>query len=220
MLLCCSCRFLSPILLQGLLHTIFASSLVHAAGIWIHRTLLPESYPGQSTKTMNIMFSVSTFLLFTATLASAVDLDEDGLFAEIQKRFLRSDQSDQSPVKGVHSLITPQEINVDPLSTYNEKFMTLMNSPCRPELDGFFGATSGDAIRVEYQFRVEVPPLSAIMDILDAIEDNVVDSILQSSFPEMCGLGRTENFETSSLQTHGHPSGFRFFKFEETGKFH
>ena len=75
---------------------------------------------------MNIMFSVSTFLLFTATLASAVDLDEDGLFAEIQKRFLRSDQSDQSPVKGVHSLITPQEINVDPLSTYNEKFMELV----------------------------------------------------------------------------------------------
>jgi hypothetical protein len=35
----------------------------------------------------------------------------------------------------------PDEINVDPRSTYNEKFMALMNSPCRPESDGYFGAT-------------------------------------------------------------------------------
>lgn len=201
----------------------------HCLSSWLVHSLVPQGFGLQDlatriltrtvNKTMNMnMFSVRTFLLFTATLASAADVNEDGLFRENQRRFLRLDQGNQSPVKGVHSLITPQEINVDPLSTYNEKFMTLMNSPCRPELDGFFGATSGDAIRVEYQFRVEVQPLSAIMDILDAIEDRVVDSILQSSFPEMCGLGRTENSDRSSLHTHGHPSGFRFYKFEEAEK--
>lgn len=158
-------------------------------------------------------FSVRTFLLLTATIASATNVDEMGPFGGGQRRFLRSDQSNNASGKQVHSLITPEEINVDPLSTYNDKFMTLMKSPCRPELDGFFGATSGEAVRVEYQFRAEVQPLSAIMDILDAIEDKIVDSILQSSFPEMCGLG-----QNSSLHTNEHPSGFRFFKFEEAGK--
>lgn len=163
-------------------------------------------------------FSVRTFLLITATIVSATNVDEMGLFGGGQRRFLRSDQSDHSVGKEVHSSITPKEINVDPLSTYNDNFMTLMKSPCRPELDGFFGATSGEAIRVDYQFRAEVQPLSAIMDILDAIEDRIVDSILQSSFPEMCGLGRIENSTRSSLHSDGHPSGFRFFKFEEAGK--
>ena len=142
---------------------------------------------------------------------------------------------------------TPKEINVDPRSTYNAKFMALMSSPCRPEYDGFFGATSGDPIRIQYGFQLEVQPLSAIMDILDIIEDKIVDSILQSSFPEMCGLRRTrkteelsrklfrrlkdsQSGEKSKLRDEGsrrslshvggHPSGFRFLKFEEVGKSH
>jgi len=83
------------------------------------------------------------------------------------------------------------------------------------------------------------------MDILDIIEDKIVDSILQSSFPEMCGLRRARKTEELSRKlfrrlkdspsgemskprdeesrrslahVDGHPSGFRFLKFEEVGK--
>lgn len=115
----------------------------------------------------------------------------------------------------------PQEINVDPRSTYNENFMALMNSPCRPEYDGFFGATSGDPVLLQYGFEVEVQPLSSIMEILNTIEDKIVDSILQSSFPEMCGLHRARKTQElrSLAHSEGHASGFRFLKFEEVGKF-
>jgi hypothetical protein len=132
----------------------------------------------------------------------------------------------------------PEEINVDPRFTYNEKFMALMNSPCRPEEDGFFGATFGDPVRVQYGFQIEIEPLAPIMDILDVIEDKVVDSILMNAFPKMCGFERrtatrglmggedgAQKSSSSSLSSRklnhveGHPSGFRFMKFEEVGKF-
>lgn len=133
----------------------------------------------------------------------------------------------------------PEEINVDPRSTYNEKFMALMNSPCRPEPDGFFGATSGAATRIQYGFDLEIEPLSDVMALLDVLEDMVVDAILMNTFPEMCGLRRRERtrrqLESSPITTRhlveengwdrsrnlahekGHPSGFRFMKFEEVG---
>jgi hypothetical protein len=76
------------------------------------------------------------------------------------------------------------------------------------------------------------------MEILDVIEDKVVDSILMNTFPNMCGLQRRRGLSTgnknedssskdkssSSVTTRknnrvdGHPSGFRFMKFEEAGK--
>ena len=86
------------------------------------------------------------------------------------------------------------------------------------------------------------------MDILDVIEDRIVDSILMNTFPEMCGLrqtrrvedeespqepirsmeygrrsgeetnGREEELRRSLAHADGHPSGFRFLKFEEVGK--
>jgi hypothetical protein len=161
-------------------------------------------------------------------------------------RALRSEQIDNTDGKELEIKNTPKELNVDPRSTYNEKFMALMNSPCRPEYDGFFGATSGEPIRIQYGFQVEVQPLSAIMDILEAIEDKIVDSILQISFPETCGLQRarktqelsrillerskernlgikplyppSKNRKRSLDHIDGHPSGFRFLKFEEVEK--
>lgn len=128
----------------------------------------------------------------------------------------------------------PEEINVDPRSTYNEKFMALMNSPCRPESDGFFGATSGEATRIQYGFELEIEPLSDIMKLLDVMEDKVVDAILMNTFPEMCGLrrrlevegttttrhlARNSNLQSSRTLAHkeGHPSGFHFMSFQEVG---
>ena len=168
---------------------------------------------------MNIFAGRTVLFYTTALVMFAVNVNAYRLSGS-ERRFLRSDQSDHAEGKELQMIIAPKEIDVDPLSTYNEKFMALMNSPCRPEYDGFFGATSGDPVHVQYGFKVEVQPLSAIMDILDAIEDKIVDSILQSSFPGMCGLHRTENSNRSLVQNNGHPSGFRFLKFEEVGESH
>jgi hypothetical protein len=163
-------------------------------------------------------------------------------------RFLQVNQSSDDNEKAIQIQSRPKEINVDPRSTYNEKFMALMSSPCRPEYDGFFGATSGEPTRIQYGFQLEVQPFSVIMDILDVIEDRIVDSILMNTFPEMCGLRRTrraedeespqdpirwveydrrsgeetngckEELRRSLAHADGHPSGFRFLKFEEVGK--
>jgi hypothetical protein len=126
----------------------------------------------------------------------------------------------------------PKEIDVDPESTYNHKFMALMNSPCRPETDGYFGSTAGQATRIQYGFRLEVQPLSQIMDLLDIIEDRIVDSILMNAFPKMCGLDGTRRRMMAAKEgtvdigpsprglehVDGHSAGFRFFRFEEAGE--
>jgi hypothetical protein len=107
------------------------------------------------------------------------------------------------------TLSAPVELNVDAKATYNDKFMALMQSPCRPEYDGYFGATYGVPVELQYGFRLETMPLSSIMDVLDVIEDKLVDDILGSSFPQICGYRRRQL---------GHASGFRFLKFQEVGK--
>lgn len=110
-----------------------------------------------------------------------------------------------------HSFNTrPLELNVDAKATYNDKFMALMESACRPESDGFFGATYGDPVKITYGFRLEAHPLSSIVDLLDILEDKIVDDLLSNAFPEMCGFRRR--------LSHHVASGFRFFKFQEQGK--
>jgi hypothetical protein len=108
----------------------------------------------------------------------------------------------------------PIEINVDPNQTYDKKFMGLMNTACRPETDGYFGATYGPPLTLEYGFKMETQPLASITDILDAVDDYVVDATLSNYFPEMCGYRRRQ-----LARELGRASGFRFDKFEEiTGK--
>ena len=104
----------------------------------------------------------------------------------------------------------PLELNVDAMATYNDKFMALMESACRPETDGYFGATSGEPVKISFGFKLEAQPLSAIMNLIDIIEDKLVDNILSNSFPQICGFGRRR------LDHHA-ASGFRFFKIEEDG---
>ena len=106
------------------------------------------------------------------------------------------------------------ELNMNAVSTYNTEFMALMESPCRPEYDGFFGSTSGEPLEVQYGFRLDTPPFSTIMDLLDVVEDRVVDSILSHSFPAQCGYRRRELQRKLSTA-----SGFRFMKFQEVGEF-
>lgn len=186
------------------------------------------------------LFSTTVLLMLVINVNSMARLNGGEIRSKRQegqrRLFLRSEKLEYTEGNELQMIITPKEIDVDPRSTYNLKFMALMNSPCRPEYDGFFGATSGDSIRIQYGFQVEVEPLSAIMDILDTIEDRIVDSILQSSFPEMCGLHRARKTQESSEtllelphvedsqrslgHIDGHPSGFRFLKFEEVEKCH
>lgn len=186
------------------------------------------------------LFSTTVLLMLVVNVNSMARLNAGEIRSERyegQRRlFLRSEKVEYTEENELQMIITPKEIDVDPRSTYNLNFMALMNSPCRPEYDGFFGATSGDSIRIQYGFQVEVQPLSAIMDILDTIEDKIVDSVLQSSFPEMCGLHRARKTQESSEtllelphvedsqrslgHIDGHPSGLRFLKFEEVEKCH
>lgn len=113
-----------------------------------------------------------------------------------------------SPIVRYDITTKPEELNVDPKTTYNDKFMALMESPCRPESDGYFGSTYGQAVRVTYGFKLEVLPLSSIVEVLDVVEDKIVDGVLSSSFPQMCGYRRRKLT---------YASGFRFFTFQEVG---
>jgi len=187
-----------------------------------------------NTFNVQVFFFCTIIVPLLVIVVSAISIDNRDFDTsnknndERNSRFLQVNQLLDNNEKAIQIQNTPKEINVDPRSTYNEKFMALMSSPCRPEEDGFFGATSGEPTRIQYGFQFEVKPFSVIMDILDVIEDKIVDSILMNTFPEMCGLRRTRKVEESpfeifqggkdspSIQTGGgHPSGFRFFRFEE-----
>lgn len=169
------------------------------------------------------------FSVLTAWIVTALP----GIQAERPKPRQRGDQHQQlrdlesyeSHEQMMKALNVPKEIDVEPGSTYNKKFMALMDSPCRPEFDGYFGATSGEYVRVQYGFRLEIQPLSKVMDLLDFVEDKIVDSVLMNAFPDLCGLNRRRHTEEASDKlirglehVDGHPSGFRFFKFEEVGE--
>lgn len=160
-------------------------------------------------------------LLVAAVVVDLASADNSGWRNRRNLQFF--DNHDHGQMMALKNL--PQEINVDPKLTYNKKFMALMNSPCRPEVDGYFGATSGDPIRLQYAFQMEVEPLSQVMKLLDVIEDRIVDSILMNTFPQTCGMRRRLELSDKLMEVQerdlahedGHPSGFRFFPFEEVG---
>ena len=111
-----------------------------------------------------------------------------------------------------HSINTrPMELNVDVKETYNNKFMALMESACRPEPDGYFGATFGQPLTIHYAFKLETEPLANVLTLLDVVEDKVVDVILQNAFPQVCGFRRRRLAYAAS--------GVRFLPLEQKGTF-
>ena len=86
----------------------------------------------------------------------------------------------------------PKEIDVEAKATYDEGYMALMRSPCRPEHDGYFGSTSRQPIEIQYGFQMETTPLAHIQGILEVVEDFVVDEVLVNIFPHMCGYRRRD----------------------------
>eukprot|EP00934_Nitzschia_sp_Nitz4_P005784 Nitzschia sp. Nitz4//scaffold3_size479765//117354//118498//NITZ4_000050-RA/size479765-augustus-gene-0.29-mRNA-1//-1//CDS//3329550608//5774//frame0 len=103
--------------------------------------------------------------------------------------------------------VAPEELDVDASTTYNENFMKQMESPCRPETDGYFGSTYGEPVEVTYGFKVELEPLSSILEVLDVVEDKIVDAVLANAFPDVCGFNTGRRLTSAS--------GFRFFTFKE-----
>jgi hypothetical protein len=73
-------------------------------------------------------------------------------------------------------------------STFDTSFMPLMQSPCRPEPDGYFGGTYGTPVEVQYAIKVEATPLAPIQGIVEAIEEKVADEVLANAFPAICGF--------------------------------
>mmetsp|Transcript_19462 Transcript_19462/g.40954 ORF Transcript_19462/g.40954 Transcript_19462/m.40954 type:complete len:350 (-) Transcript_19462:126-1175(-) len=176
-----------------------------------------------------VLLSTTIAVMIATNVNAEIKQNDNLIFRDYppqeSKRLLQSIQYGEADGKALQAQNAPKEINVDPRTTYNDKFMALMNSPCRPEYDGFFGATSGESVRIQYGFQLEIQPLSSIMEIINIVEDKIVDSVLQSSFPEICGLHRTRKIESSEndperslVHVDEHPSGFRFLEFEEVTK--
>ena len=62
-----------------------------------------------------------------------------------------------------------------------------MKSPCRPELDGYFGGTSGQPVELQYGFMIEGKPLAEVEHIVETVKERLMDEILSLSFPAICG---------------------------------
>lgn len=83
---------------------------------------------------------------------------------------------------------------------------TLLKTPCHPEGDGFFGSTSGQPIGLRYGFQMETAIHGDVTAALEAIDELVVDSVLSSVFPGVCGDQR--RLQTKAEE--GRATGFRF----------
>jgi hypothetical protein len=104
---------------------------------------------------------------------------------------------------------SPKEKNVDSAEMYDTNLMSLMQSPCRPERDGFFGSTSGEPIELEYGFKLEMMPLAPFRNIMEAVTETLVDEVLATSFPQVCGFRRRKL---------GRASGFWFGPLKEVSR--
>ena len=106
----------------------------------------------------------------------------------------------------------PKEINVDAKLSYDQKFMALMNSPCRPEKDGYFGSTYGHyPYSIKYGFQIETVPNARITQVIEAIDDYIADEVLTNVFPGMCGYRRNRDRDRRQLNSgSGRAGGFHF----------
>lgn len=64
----------------------------------------------------------------------------------------------------------------------------LMQSPCRPEEDGYFGATYGVPSKLVYEFEMEAMRGSKEEEALLVIEEHLMDMVLAVTFPTICSF--------------------------------
>jgi hypothetical protein len=87
--------------------------------------------------------------------------------------------------------------------------ISLSSSPCLPEIDGYFGATSGTPLMIQYKFelvmvRKTVPASQTTDDIVSAlniIHQTIIRTVIAQTFPSICGQIQEEN---SILTGNGH----------------
>jgi hypothetical protein len=99
----------------------------------------------------------------------------------------------------------PPEHEADFAFPQTEKTL-LMSTPCHPEIDGYFGGTSGQPLTLQYGFLMETAIHGDIHTALEAIDEFVMDSILSNIFPEVCGDQR----RLQNVYEKGRATGFKF----------
>lgn len=83
----------------------------------------------------------------------------------------------------------PVDRDADPSYPVTE-YSALMHSPCHPELDGYFGSTSGDPVVMRYTFELEATTFDHLDTALEALNQRVMDSVLAGVFPGVCDPDR------------------------------
>lgn len=74
--------------------------------------------------------------------------------------------------------------------TYDTSTYLLMASPCRPEKEGYFGSTSGTPLEIQFGFEMETEDGDKVQHLLNEIEQKIVDVMLSTTFPNLCGFRR------------------------------
>lgn len=87
-----------------------------------------------------------------------------------------------------HGKVVPEK-NYSPVYTQSQ-VSYLMVSDCRPSMDGYFGGTYGRPVVIEYGFEMESEPTADLDHVIDVVHEHVMDSVLSTTFPNVCGFQR------------------------------
>lgn len=85
----------------------------------------------------------------------------------------------------------------------------LMQSPCRPEENGYFGATYGIPSKLYYEFEIESRRGTDLSQAILVVEEHLMDVVLAVTFPTICsyeGDGRPPAKKDQDVVI----TGFRF----------
>lgn len=158
--------------------------------------------PKLSTKQMSIAGACFVGALLWVGTQSA-----DG---STHRRLNKADHMDDQP-----------ERNVNAQNTFDTSILSFMSSPCRPEADGYFGSTSGTPLEIQYGFELETEDEENVEYLLEEIQEQVVDVVLSTTFPNLCGYRRRQERERhlsmrglttreSELKAKPRTTGFKF----------
>lgn len=82
---------------------------------------------------------------------------------------------------------TAMGMDVTALAAYpRTELSALMQSPCRPEENGYFGATYGIPSKIGYEFEVEARPGANLEQAVLVVQEHLMDVTLSITFPTIC----------------------------------
>ena len=131
----------------------------------------------------------------------------------------REDVTNHRRLDLLFHMSAPMERNVD--AFWDTTQLQFMSSPCRPETDGYFGSTSGTPFEIQYGFELETEDEENVEFLLEEIQEQVVDIVLSTTFPNLCGYRRRQErarhlsmrgltTQESQLKAKPRTTGFRF----------